>query len=124
MRLILALSLLLFVAACGQNFGWYVVDPTLKGGRTNLEFMISGFWYTILLSLISLAISIPIGLAIGLCGLSSNPLIKGFNRSYVEIIRAIPLLVLVLWVYYGLPESSASRRISGLRRHFRPFMAS
>lgn len=104
MRLILALSLVLLVAACGQNFGWYVVDPTLKGGRTNLWFMVSGFQYTILLSLISLAISIPIGLAIGLCGLSSNPLIKGFNRGYVEIIRAIPLLVLVLWVYYGLPE--------------------
>ena len=103
MRLICALSLLLVVAACGQDFGWYVVDPTLKNGRTNLEFMISGFWYTILLSLVSLLSSIPMGLAIGLCGLSSNPLLKGFNRGYVELIRAIPLLVLILWVYYGLP---------------------
>ena len=59
--------------------------------------MISGFWYTIWLSLISLAISIPMGLAIGLCGLSSNRLLKGFNRGYVEIVRAIPLLVLILW---------------------------
>ena len=25
------------------------------------------------------------------------------NRIYVEIIRSIPLLVLLLWVYYGLP---------------------
>lgn len=98
-----ALGLLLSLSACGQNFGWYVVDPTLPAGRTNLSFMISGFWYTIWLSLISLAISIPMGLAIGLCGLSSNRLLKGFNRGYVEIVRAIPLLVLILWVYYGLP---------------------
>ncbi|MEM9061686.1 MAG: amino acid ABC transporter permease [Pseudomonadota bacterium] len=81
-----------------------MVDPTLKGGRSNLEFMISGFWYTILLSLTSLAISIPMGLVIGLCGLSSNAVLSRFNRAYVEFVRAIPLLVLILWVYYGLPE--------------------
>ncbi|MEL6998921.1 MAG: amino acid ABC transporter permease [Pseudomonadota bacterium] len=92
------------LGACGQNFGWHVVDPTLKGGRSNLEFLISGFWYTILLSLTSLAISIPMGLIIGLCGLSSNRILSGFNRTYVEFVRAIPLLVLILWVYYGLPE--------------------
>lgn len=104
MRLTIALALVLLVASCGQNFGWYVVDPTLKGGRTNLEFMISGFWYTILLSLTSLAISIPVGLVVGLLGLSSNRIFLGFNRSYVEVVRSIPLLVLILWVYYGLPE--------------------
>ncbi|MEL7469667.1 MAG: amino acid ABC transporter permease [Pseudomonadota bacterium] len=92
------------LGACGQNFGWHVVDPTLKGGRSNLEFLISGFWYTILLSLTSLAISIPMGLIIGLCGLSPNRILSGFNRTYVEFVRAIPLLVLILWVYYGLPE--------------------
>jgi polar amino acid transport system permease protein len=26
-----------------------------------------------------------------------------FNRIYVEVFRAIPLLVLLLWIYYGLP---------------------
>ena len=104
MRIALILTPLFLLVACGDNFGWHVVDPTLKGGRSNLDFMISGFWYTILLSLTSLAISIPMGLAIGLCGLSSNRAISGFNRTYVEVIRAIPLLVLILWVYYGLPE--------------------
>ncbi|MEM7685355.1 MAG: amino acid ABC transporter permease [Pseudomonadota bacterium] len=104
MSLVLALGGLLVLGACGQNFGWHVVDPTLKGGRSNLEFLISGFWYTILLSLTSLAISIPMGLIIGLCGLSSNRFLSGFNRTYVEFVRAIPLLVLILWVYYGLPE--------------------
>ncbi len=27
-----------------------------------------------------------------------------FNRIYVEIVRAIPVLVMILWVYYGLPQ--------------------
>ena len=32
-----------------------------------------------------------------------NPYLKGFNRIYVEAFRSIPVLVLILWVYYGLP---------------------
>ena len=103
MRVVLALALLLALAGCGENFGWYVVDPSLKNGWTNLAFMFIGFKYTILLSITSLAISIPIGLVVGISGLSPYRVLRGFNRTYVEIVRAIPLLVLVLWVYYGLP---------------------
>lgn len=97
------LASLLLLAACGSG-GWYVVDPTLPGGRSNLWFMLQGFWYTILLSLTALIISVPAGLLVGLCGLSSNRFVLGFYRVYVELIRSIPLLVLILWVYYGLPD--------------------
>ena len=95
--------LLLTLSACGSG-GWYVVDPTLPGGRTNLWFMLSGFSYTILLSLTALVIAIPGALVIALCGLSSNAWLQRLYRGYVEVIRAIPLLVLILWVYYGLPD--------------------
>ena len=26
------------------------------------------------------------------------------NQVYVELVRAVPILVLILWVYYGLPQ--------------------
>ena len=103
MRVFTALGLLLVLAGCGENFGWNVVDPSLKGGRDNLYFLLLGFQYTILLSLVSLLISMPIGLIIGVCGLSPYRSLTAFNRTYVEIVRAIPLLVIILWVYYGLP---------------------
>ena len=44
-----------------------------------------------------------IGLLISLLGLSKNAFLKAFNRTYIEVFRSIPLLVLLLWVYYGLP---------------------
>ena len=44
-----------------------------------------------------------IGLLISLLGLGKNKLLKVFNRTYIEVFRSIPLLVLLLWVYYGLP---------------------
>ena len=98
----LALGLALLLAGCSGS--WYVVDPTLPNGRTNLYFMLSGFWYTILLSFTALMISLPGALLIGLCGLSSNRALNTIYRVYVEVVRAIPLLVLILWVYYGLPD--------------------
>lgn len=37
-------------------------------------------------------------------GLSSKPHYRAINRTYVEVVRAVPILVLILWVYYGLPQ--------------------
>jgi len=98
---VLVLALL---GGCSANWGWYVVDPTKASGQTNLLFLIGGLKYTILLSVVSILISVLIGLLIALAGLSANRFLRGVNRVYVEFVRAIPLLVLILWVYYGLPE--------------------
>ena len=49
-------------------------------------------------------ISIVVGLLVALPGLSENRYLRGFNRVYVELVRAVPILVLILWVYYGLPQ--------------------
>jgi len=98
---VLALALLL--SGCGDKLQWYVVSPMTESGRANLLFMIGGLKYTILLSLTAIVISVFIGLLVALPGISKNPFARGFNRVYVEVVRAIPLLVLILWVYYGLP---------------------
>ena len=44
-----------------------------------------------------------IGLLIAIPSLSKNKFLTYLNIGYVEIVRAIPLLVLILWIYYGLP---------------------
>ena len=101
----LYILLLLSLTSCSSNYnwGWYILDPRLESGLTNLEFLISGLGLTISISLISIIISIFIGFFIALPGLSNNKLLILVNRSYIEFFRAVPLLVLLLWVYYGLP---------------------
>lgn len=103
-RIILLPILALFLTGCSANWGWYVVDPTTKTGMSNLMFLLGGLRYTILLSVTAILISIVVGLLVALPGLSDNRYLKLFNRSYVEFIRAIPILVMILWVYYGLPQ--------------------
>lgn len=97
------------LAGCGGNWAWHVVDPTDPRGAANLSFMVSGFWATISLSLVAMAVSLALGLAVCLAGFSAVKPVRWFNRSYVELFRAVPILVMLLWVFYGLPV------VTGLR---------
>ncbi len=102
-KLFIALSGFLLLSGCAGNWGWYVVDPSTPNGMTNLKFMATGAYYTILMSLTAIIISVVVGLLIALPGLSAKPGVRAINRVYVEVVRAVPILVLILWVYYGLP---------------------
>ncbi|MBT6896668.1 MAG: amino acid ABC transporter permease [Rhodobacteraceae bacterium] len=102
-KLAILLFLMLFLSGCSDNWGWYVVNPYSKSGWINLKFLMSGYYFTLLLSFTSIFISIAVGLLVALPGLSKNPWLRNFNRTYVEIVRSVPILVLILWVYYGLP---------------------
>jgi len=106
LKIILVIFLiLLLVGGCTNTYtwGWYVINPKLDNGYTNIRFLISGLNVTLIISLLSIIFSLIIGFLIALLGLSKNIFLKAFNRVYIEVFRSIPLLVLLLWVYYGLP---------------------
>lgn len=105
MRNFLLLTSLVLLASCASSdvWGWYVVDPSKESGYNNLRFLIGGFWNTIVLSLIAAFGSMTLGLLVALPGLSSNRWVRLINRVYVEFVRAIPLLPMLFWVFYGLP---------------------
>ena len=101
---LIGLFCLFALGGCSDDWGWYVVNPATENGRQNLSFLIDGLYYTITLSVTAISISICVGLLVALPGLSIKRSPKAINRIYVELIRAIPILVLILWVYYGLPQ--------------------
>jgi len=98
-----ALACAVLLSGCGAQWGWYVVSPTTESGRTNLIFLMSGVGHTVGVSFLAIVISVVIGLLVALPGLSENKFWRGFNRVYVEFFRSVPMLVMILWVYYGLP---------------------
>lgn len=106
MKRFLPFAALLLLAGCAAqpgNWGWYVIDPTTKAGWTNIQFLMRGFSSTIQVSLLAAAASIIIGLLVALPSLSPSRWVRLPNRIYVEFIRAIPLLPMLFWVFYGLP---------------------
>ena len=98
---------LLLLGGCSSNWGWYVVNPATPTGWRNLLFLVDGLYFTIGLSVTAILISIVLGLLIALPGLAARRVPRAINRTYVELVRAVPILVLILWVYYGLPQIAA-----------------
>ena len=104
MKNLLLLILIFPLTSCGKSeLNWLILSPQNVEGLTNLKFLLSGLTTTIYISIISIVISIMIGLLIAIPSLSKNKFLTYLNIGYVEIVRAIPLLVLILWIYYGLP---------------------
>ena len=103
-RMMPLLASLLLLGGCSGNWGWYVVNPASPAGQRNLMFLIDGLYYTIALSVTAILISIIVGLLIALPGLARARPARMVNRVYVELVRSVPILVLILWVYYGLPQ--------------------
>ncbi len=101
--LILLLPLLLVGCASSSTWGWYVINPMTPSGWINVKFLISGMGATILISVIAAVISIALGLLVALPGLAKSRGLRLVNRVYVELIRSIPLLPMLFWVFYGLP---------------------
>jgi His/Glu/Gln/Arg/opine family amino acid ABC transporter permease subunit len=87
----------------GQELGWFILSPNSIEGLTNLKFLVSGMGVTIYISVISIIISMILGFIVAIPSLAKNKFLTYINIGYVEIVRAIPLLVLILWIYYGLP---------------------
>ena len=109
-RYCLTATALLSLGGCASNssynWGWYVFNPLLPKGLSNIEFLISGVGMTLALSVSAILISVVMGLLLAVSLLSPYKALRWLARSYVECFRAIPLLVLLLWVYYGLPVVS------------------
>ena len=104
MRNLLFLLLTLPLSSCsGQELGWFILSPNNVEGLTNLKFLLSGMGVTIYISVISIVISMILGFIVAIPSLAKNRFLTYINIGYVEIVRAIPLLVVILWIYYGLP---------------------
>ena len=106
MKIFVVIFFIIFLlGGCTSTYtwGWYVINPKLDNGYNNIRFLISGLNVTLIISTLSIFFSLVIGFLISLLGLGKNKFLKAFNRTYIEVFRSIPLLVLLLWVYYGLP---------------------
>ncbi|WP_026368625.1 amino acid ABC transporter permease [Aminiphilus circumscriptus] len=68
----------------------------------NLPLFLEGVRLTLTISALSLVLSLPIGIFAGLCRVSRNRVIAFFSACYVEFFRGVPLLVLLIWIFFVL----------------------
>lgn len=80
----------------------------LTGLRTILAgeypaLLLAGLRLTLALSLCALGVSVAVGTVLGVVRVFRVPLLGALGSAYVEVVRGIPLIVLLSVVYYGLP---------------------
>jgi polar amino acid transport system permease protein len=78
------------------TFRWDVVF-------SNLPFLLSGVWMTLLISAVTLVISVVLGMAVALADMSRLWVLRALARVWGEGVRNTPILVQLLWMYYVLP---------------------
>ena len=74
-------------------------EVLLKG--KNFSRLMGGLWVALRISLISVVISIPLGILLGIVMTWKNPISRVLTRIYLEIIRIMPQLVLLFLVFFG-----------------------
>ena len=67
-----------------------------------MQFAPDGLLVTFGITIISICIAVPLGLLTGLGKLARNPVVNLIASMYVEIIRGIPLLMQLFYIYYAL----------------------
>ena len=77
-----------------------------------IRFLPDGILRTFQVTIISILIALFIGLVTGLGRISRNPVINRIATVYVEVIRGIPLLVQLFYIYYALGKLVQVPRIT------------
>ena len=65
------------------------------------SFLIDGVLITIQMALLGMSIALTLGLIIALMGKSGIKILEIFSDIYIQIFRAIPLFVYLIWMFYG-----------------------
>lgn len=80
------------------------LEVLLKG--SNMLRLLQGLWVAMKISLISIGLSIPLGLLVGSLMTLKKRVLTGVLRIYLETIRIMPQLVLLFLVYFGTTRAA------------------
>ena len=75
------------------------LEVLLKG--KNMVRLLGGLWVALRVSLIAVAISIPLGLLLGVLMTRRNIVLRAVLRVYLEFVRIMPQMVLLFLVFFG-----------------------
>ena len=87
-----------------------------------LPLLLEGTFVTIQLTLCSFALALVLGLPLSLARLYGTPWLKSLALLYVEFFRGIPVLLLLFFLYFGLPAIAESSGLN-ISLALSPFIA-
>ncbi|AOH55116.1 glutamine ABC transporter permease [Peribacillus muralis] len=77
----------------------------------NLAFLLEGLWVTLKVAFISIVLSFIIGGIVGIIRYAKVPVLSQILALVVETVRNLPLLLIIFFTYFALPEISIKLEI-------------
>lgn len=109
-------ELLLYLREKSRSFPWWmlgilviaimtILNITAKSSfRNAFDFIKTGISVTIMTTIVAFIFAIILGLITGLGRISNNVLVRNLATFYVEVVRGIPMLVLIFFIaFVGVP---------------------
>jgi polar amino acid transport system permease protein len=99
LTLVAFISCLAFVAQWSFPYS----EMNFSGVLENYPYLLRGLWVSWLVTVLAFAISVIPAVVLAFFRLSSNFLLRGLATFVIEVIRTIPELLVILWVYFTIP---------------------
>ena len=68
------------------------------------SYILEGAVYTVELTLITAVLGLALGTGLALCRLSTSRILSEFSRLYTNLMRAVPLVLVLFWFFLLMPE--------------------
>jgi His/Glu/Gln/Arg/opine family amino acid ABC transporter permease subunit len=107
-RWLVRAALLLSVAA----MVWLVWDQRWSVVWRSLPFLLRGLGVSWLLTLISTALGMVVGLGLALARLRGPLIVRASAAGFIELVRAVPQLMVIFWVFFTYPALTGGQALS------------
>ncbi|WP_054679239.1 amino acid ABC transporter substrate-binding protein/permease [Lacticaseibacillus sharpeae] len=77
--------------------------------KTNSGTLLQGLGETLLLTIVAILCATIVGILIGLLGATPNKFAQGTATTFIYIFRGLPLMVLALFIYTGIPSLTGTK---------------
>ncbi|KZE51703.1 glutamine ABC transporter permease [Brevibacillus parabrevis] len=71
---------------------------------SHLTFLLEGFWLTLQVAFLAIVFSFAIAIVVGVLRYANIPGVSHALATVVELIRNLPLLLIIFFTYFALPE--------------------
>ena len=82
----------------------------------------AGLEVTLKVFAVCIIFSIPLGIIVALCRISKNIVIRKIAETYIWVLRGTPLLLQIMFVFFGLPVIGISLGSNRLMSAYIPFV--
>ncbi len=77
--------------------------------KANWGTLMGGLQETLIVTLIAIIFATVVGVIMGLLGVMPSPFWRGVSTTFIYIFRGLPLLVLALFIYTGVPSLTGTK---------------